>query len=96
MSIEHLNTMWKSGLSTGLTIGIIIGIFIGFIIGRITEPAVTIKSLTKEQLELRIKFMDMYREYLEDAMRWYDEAVEWNKRAREEGEKVRLKQGEKE
>ena len=75
----------------------IITLLIGIIIGHyIWTDNNIIKPLTIEQWELRTEFMDMYREYLEDAMRWYDKAVEWNKRVREEGEKMRLKQGEKE
>ena len=74
-------------------INLLIGILIGHYVWRDSD---VIKPLTNEQWELRIEFMDMYREYLEDAMRWYDEAVEWNRRAKEEGEKMRLKQGGKE
>ena len=75
----------------------IIALLIGIIIGHyVWTDGVSIKPLSNEQWELRIEFMDMYREYLEDAMRWYDEAVEWNRQAREEGEKAKLKQGEKE
>jgi len=75
----------------------IIALLVGILIGHyIWTDGDIIKPLTNEQWELRTEFMDMYREYLEDTMRWYDEAVEWNRRAREDGEKMRLKQGEKE
>ena len=76
---------------------VIIVLLIGILIGHyVWTDGDVIKPLSDERLQMRIKFMDMYREYLEDAMQWYDEAVEWNKRAREEGEKMRLRQGEKE
>ena len=75
----------------------IIALLIGILIGHyIWTDNNIIKPLTNEQWELRIEFMDMYREYLEDAMQWYDEAVKWNRRVRAEGEKMRLKQGVKE
>jgi len=75
----------------------IVTLLIGVIIGHYVWTASdVIKPLSVEQWELRIEFMDMYREYLEDAMQWYDEAVKWNRQAREEGEKMRLRQGGKE
>ena len=73
---------------TALLIGILIGYYVW------TDSSITL--MDADQLEAQIEFMDMFREYLEDSMRWYDEAVEWNRRAREEGEKMRLKQGIKE
>ena len=70
-------------------------LLIGILIGHYMWTDSSITPIDVEQLEAQTEFMDMFREYLQDAMRWYDEAIEWNKRAREEGEKMRLKQGEK-